>query len=86
MKENPSQLQVEVSGSLSIAASSRESRPETDPLEYKHVYVNGVVAFVTETQAAGVTECNDKMELELELFYNDSGACDPRRTNQEPKP
>jgi hypothetical protein len=60
VKDQPGQLQVELSGSLSIAASSTESRSETDLLEYLHVYVNGAVASATEIQAVDVTEKDDQ--------------------------
>jgi amidase len=52
--EDPSELQVDISGAMSIAGRFPGSRTESDPLEYLIVYVNGAVASTSELEVTGL--------------------------------
>ena len=54
------QLIVEVSGSLSIAISSIDLPPGRNLLDYLLVYINGVVASVTELEVTSITGTVDQ--------------------------
>ena len=56
----PGILQVEVTGTLSIAARSTGSRQESDPLEYLHVCINSAMASTTELEVTSVAGTNDQ--------------------------